>query len=135
MSTKAPTTLAKLLGIISGAAALTIVAIVASAAGHDGFARGAVVGGVAMLILMAVLWARGTRGGAAARIASGVADEREQRLFRDASADAGLAMFVAATGGAIWALFDAPAIAVAGIVLWTGLITFATSFAVRTRRG
>ena len=135
MSTEAPNTLAKIVGLISGAAALTIIAIVASAAGQDGFARGAIIGGVAMLVLMAVLWARGTHGGTAARIANGVADEREQRLFRDASADAGLVMFVAATGGAIWALFDAPEIAVAGIVLWSGLITFVVSFAVRSRRG
>ena len=136
MSTKsASSTIAKLTGLIFGAAGLTILAIVAHLADHDDFAKGAVIGGAITMLAIVVLWVRGTRGGAAARIASGVADERERLLFRESSADAAAAMFAAAVGGAIWALFDAPAIGVAGIVLWVGLITFLVSFAVRARRG
>lgn len=135
MSTSTKSTVAKLAGGIAAAATLTVIAIVAHAAGHDDFARGAVIGGAITLVAVVILWIRGARGGAAARLASGVADERERRLFRDAGADAAIAMFAAAIGGSIWALFDAPAIAVAGIVLWAGLITFVASAVVRARRG
>ena len=135
MSTKEPSTLAKIFGIVCGAAAITLVAIGASAAGRDDFAKGAVIGGAAMLIVMAVLFARGARGGAAARVANGVADERESRILRDAASNAAVAMFATAMGGAVWAMFDAPAIGLLAIVMWAGLITFTVSFALRVRKG
>ena len=43
-------------------------------------------------------------------------------------------MMVAAIGSAIWTLFDAEAIAVLAVVLWTGLLTWVLSFALRARR-
>lgn len=135
MSTKPTSLLAKITGLVAGAAALTIIAIIASAAGRESFARGAVIGGTVTLLAIAVLWVRGPRGGTAAHIVSGVADERERRMSRDATADAAGAMLVAGVAGAIWALFDAPAIAVAAIVLWAGLLTFLASLAIRSRRG
>ena len=135
MSTKPTSLLAKIAGLVSGAAALTVIAIVANAAGRESFARGAVVGGAITLLAIAVLWIRGARGGTAARLASGLADERERGLSREAGADAAGAMIVAGVAGAIWSLYDAPAIAVAGIVLWAGLLTFLVSLFIRSRRG
>ena len=127
--------IAKGVGLISAAAVLTIVIIIAKATDHDSFAKGALIGGAFTLIAMAFLLWRGSRGGAAARIASGSADERERRMFREASADAAIAMMFAAIGCAIWSLFDVEAIAVLAVVLWTGLLTWVVSLAVRIRRG
>lgn len=135
MSTKQPKTIAKVAGILAGAAAITLVAIVGYATDHDSFAKGAIIGGGAMLVTMLVLWSRAARGTTAAHIATGTADERERRMTREAAADAGFAMFAAAVGCAVWSLFDAEAIAVAGLVLWTGLLTWGTSMVVRVRRG
>ena len=81
-----------------------------------------------------LIW-RGSRGGAAAHIASGSADERERRMFREASADAAIAMMISAIGCAIWSLFDVEAIAVLAVVLWTGLLTWVISLGMRIRRG
>ncbi len=115
---------------------LTVIVIVANATDHASFAKGALIGGVIALVAMGFLWWRGSRGGAAAHLASGTADERERRIFRDAAADAAIAMLLAALGGAMWSLFDAEAIAVLAIVLWTGLLDVARRASrVRARRG
>ncbi|MGC4175076.1 hypothetical protein [Demequina sp.] len=135
MSTKAPSTIAKVTGILSGAAAITVIAILGYTTDHGSFAKGAIIGGAAVLIAMIVLWSGVGRSSTASRMASGQADERERHIFREAAADAGLAMFGAGVACAIWALFDAEAIGVAGIVLWTGLLTWGISMIVRLRRG
>ena len=121
--------------LVGAAAVLTIVIIIAKATDHDSFAKGALIGGAYALVAMAFLLWRGSRGGAAARIASGSADERERRMFREASADAAIAMMFAAVGCAIWSLFDVEAIAVLAVVLWTGLLTWVISLGVRIRKG
>ena len=127
--------LAKGIGLVSAAAVLTVVIAIAKATDHDSFAKGALVGGAFALLAMGFLLWRGSRGGAASRVASGNADERERRMFREASADAAIAMMGAAIGCAIWTLFDAEAIAVLAVVLWAGLLTWVVSFALRARRG
>ena len=135
MSTKPANTVAKVTGVLAGALAITLIAILGYATEHDSFAKGAIIGGGVMLLAMIILWARAGRGSTASRIATGQADERERHIFREAAADAGLAMFAAGVGCAIWSLFDAPAEGVAGIVLWTGLLTWGVSMIVRVRRG
>jgi hypothetical protein len=135
MSTEQPKTIAKVAGILAGAAAITLVAIIGYVTNHDSFAKGAIIGGGVMLVVMVVLSSRAARGTTAAHIATGTADERERRIFREAAADAGLAMFAAAVCCAVWSLFDAEAIAVAGVLLWTGLLTWGVSMIVRVRRG
>ncbi len=129
------TALGKAAGFVSAAAVLTVVVIVANATDHPSFAKGALIGGVIALLAMGFLWWRGARGGAAAHLVSGTADERERRLFRDAAADSAIAMMIAAVGGAIWSLFGAESIAVLAIVLWAGLLTWLISLAIRARRG
>ena len=135
MSTKPPNTIAKVGGVLAGAAAITLIAILGYATDHSSFAKGAIMGGCAVLIAVIILWSRAGRGSTASRIASGTADERERRIFREAAADAGIAMFAAGVGCAIWALFDAETIAAIGIVLWTGLLTWGISMIARVRRG
>jgi len=134
MSTKPG--LAPRIGAFVGAlTALTACYIVATVAGRDDFARGVIIGGGATLALLAILWWRGARGGTAAHVASGLADEREKAIARGALAHTAVAMFYAGVGGAIASLWDVEGIVVAGIVLWVGVITFAISFAVHARRG
>jgi|GEM_PF-6533997 len=133
MSTKPFHPAAFAAGLLGAAAAITVLAAVALSQDRGSFAKGVIIGGTATILVMAFLWWRGHRGGTAAHLASGIADERERRLFRDAVADGGLAMFAAALVGAIWSLFGAEAIAVVGVVLWVGLIAWAVSLAVRSR--
>lgn len=135
MSTKPFTTTAKVAGLLGGAAAITLLAWFAIAQDNFSFAKGVVVGGGLTLIAFVVLWSRAARGTTAARMATGQADERERRILREAAADAGAAMFAAGVACAIWALFEPPAIAIAGTVLWTGLLAWGASVIVRSRRG
>jgi len=135
MSTKPTSTIAKVSGILAGAAAITLVAILGYATDNDSFAKGAIIGGGTTLVVIAVLWARTGGRDTASRIVAGQGDERERHIFREALADAGLAMFIAGLGCAIWALFDAPAIGAAGVVLWTGLLAWGISMILRVRRG
>ena len=134
MSTKPVTPFAAIVGLMAGIAAITILVIVGRATDHDSFAKGIAIGGAVALLALAFLWWRGARGGTAARIASGNADERERRITREAFADTGIAMMCAAVGMTIATLWDVEAVAVGGVILWTGLITFLVSVGVRARR-
>ena len=133
--TKPKSAVAKASGLVAAAAVITGLVILANALDKPSFAKGVLIGGVVALLAVGFLLWRGSRGGAAAHLASGSADERERRMFRDAAADAAIAMMVAALAGAIWSLFDAEAIAVLAIVLWSGLLTWVISLVIRTRRG
>ena len=134
MLTKPVTPLAAITGLVAGVATITALIIVARATDHDSFAKGVAIGGTVALMALGFLFWRGARGGAAARIASGNADERERRIAREAFADTGIAMMVAAVAMSIATLWDVEAIAVGGVILWTGLITFLVSVGVRARR-
>lgn len=135
MSTKPLTTTAKVAGLLGGAAAISLLAWFAIANDNDSFAKGVVIGGGLTLIAFVVLWSRIARSTTAARMATGQADERERRILREAAADAAGAMFAAGVACAMWALFEPPAIAIAGTVLWTGLIAWGASVVIRSRRG
>jgi len=123
------------IGLFAGVTATAVLVALALSTDHASFAKGLAIGGGVAIVALAVLFWRGARGGAAARIASGNADEREQHIAREALADTGAAMFLSALVMTIATLWDVEAIAVGGIVLWTGVITFVTSVAVRSRRG
>ena len=134
MSTKPITPLAAIMGLVAGVATITILVVVARATDHDSFAKGIAIGGATAIVVLGVLWWRGARGGAAARIASGNADERERRITREALADTGVAMMAAGIGMTIATLWDVEAEAVGAVILWTGLLTFLISAGVRVRR-
>jgi len=134
MSTKPITPLAAIMGLVAGVATITILVVVARATDHDSFAKGIAIGGATAIVVLGVLWWRGARGGAAARIASGNADERERRITREARADTGVAMMAAGIGMTIATLWDVEAEAVGAVILWTGLLTFLISAGVRVRR-
>ena len=134
MSTKPITPLAAIMGLVAGVATITILVVVARATDHDSFAKGIAIGGATAILVLGVLWWRGARGGAAARIASGNADERERRITREALADTGVAMMAAGIGMTIATLWDVEAEAVGAVILWTGLLTFLISAGVRVRR-
>src|SRR6188768_4426617 len=131
MSTKPITPLAAIMGLVAGVATITILVVVARATDHDSFAKGIAIGGATAIVVLGVLWWRGARGGAAARIASGNADERERRITREALADTGVAMMAAGIGMTIATLWDVEAEAVGAVILWTGLLTFLISAGVR----
>ena len=134
MSTKPISPLAAIMGLVAGVATITILVVVARATDHDSFAKGIAIGGATAIVVLGVLWWRGARGGAAARIASGNADERERRITREALADTGVAMMAAGIGMTIATLWDVEAEAVGAVILWTGLLTFLISAGVRVRR-
>ena len=134
MSTKPITPLAAIMGLVAGVATITTLVVVARATDHDSFAKGIAIGGATAIVVLGVLWWRGARGGAAARIASGNADERERRITREALADTGVAMMAAGIGMTIATLWDVEAEAVGAVILWTGLLTFLISAGVRVRR-
>ena len=134
MSTKPVTPLRAVIGLVSGVAAIALLVMIANATGHASFAKGAAVGGAFAIVALAILFWRGARGGTAARIASGAADERERRITREAFADTGIAMMGAGVAMTIATLWDVEAVAVGGIILWTGLLTFLIDVTVRARR-
>ncbi|MFV0632762.1 hypothetical protein [Demequina sp.] len=124
---------AKVGGFVGGAAAVTLIAIVAYATGNDSVGKGAIIGGSITLVAAALLWTLGPRFGLASRAANGMADERDDRILTHAFADSAFAMGAAAVGcmiGSFWGLAGG---AVAGIVLWAGLLTFLVSTTVRSR--
>jgi hypothetical protein len=134
MSTDRTTFASRTASIVAALAVGTAMALAAHFAGNDSLARGIVVGvGIAMLAIVA-LWILGERAGTAGRIASGTADERDRRLKVDALADAAVAMLMTGAVAAVAAAFGVSAIAVAGSVVWAGLLAFTWSIVVRSRR-
>jgi hypothetical protein len=142
MSTSSTTTpkvaqsvLVRSFALLSAAAAVTAMALIAHAAGNDSIAKGAVIGGAATILIIAVLWLAGSRFGTAARIAAGESDERERLNTTRAVADAGYAMGFACIVTLIAGMYGMAAPLVAGAILWAGLLTGLISLVVRTRRG
>ncbi|WP_144276192.1 hypothetical protein [Demequina sp. NBRC 110053] len=137
MSTEGTRTMAapvaKAAGFVSGAAAVTAIAAIAYATGHDSIGKGAIQGGSVVLGIALVLWSAGPRLGLASRVANGVADERDDRILTGAFADSAMAMGIAAVGGMIGSFYGLPGWGVAGLVLWAGLLTFLVSTVARSR--
>jgi hypothetical protein len=134
MSTKRNALAVRAAALATGVTVAGILAWILYAAGKESTAKGVIIGASAVVLAAVILWARGTRGGAAARLASGEGDERERMVMTQAAADGALVMFIAGVVGTIGALFGWSAVAVAGSILWTGLIAIAASFAIRIRR-
>jgi hypothetical protein len=133
MSTERIRLVPALAGFVGGLVAATALALVAWNAGNGSVAKGIVVGASLTLVCAVVLWVVGPRAGLAGRLANAKADERDDRIMTRALADAALAMGVAACAGVVWAMYGAEAIAIAGVVLWSGLVTLLISATVRSR--
>ena len=135
MSTKQSSLAVRIISLVAGLTAAGIIAWVMYAAGNESSAKGILVGAGAVVLVAIGLWVRGSRGGAAARLASGEGDERERLVMTQAASDSFFVMLGAGVLGMVGAAFGWTAIAVAGIILWAGLIAIAVSFAIRIRRG
>lgn len=134
MSTNATPLIVKAFAFVAGAAAASILAAVAYGAGYDSVGKGIIQGASGTLVLVLILWVVGPRLGLAGRVAAGTTDERDDRILTGAFADSAVAMGVAAVGSLVGSLYGLPGLAVAGIVLWAGLLTFLGSTVVRSRR-
>lgn len=135
MSTKANVLVIRLIPLVAGLTVAGVLAWIVYAAGNTSMAKGIVIGASATLALAVVLWVRGSRGGTAARLASGEGDERDRHIMTLAAADGAFVMLVAGVVGLVGAVFGWPAVAALAVVIWAGLLAIAISFAVRTRRG
>jgi hypothetical protein len=134
MSTKRNALAIRVTALATGVTAAGALAWILYATGNESTAKGVIIGAGAVVLAAVVLWARGTRGGAAARLASGEGDERERMVMTQAAADGAFVMLIAGVVGTVGALFGWSAVAVAGSILWAGLISIAVSFAIRIRR-
>lgn len=134
MSTRATPLIAKAAAFVAGAAAASVLAAVAYATGYDSIGKGMIQGAAVALGLILLLWLVGPRLGLGSRVANGVADERDDRILTAAFADSAFGMGIAAIGSMVGSFYGLPGAAVAGIVLWAGLLTFLTSTVVRSRR-
>ncbi|GIG55170.1 hypothetical protein [Demequina activiva] len=134
MSTKASPLIAKAAAFVAGAAAASVLAAIAYAAGYDSVSKGMIQGASVMLGIILILWIVGPRLGLGSRVANGVADERDDRILTAAFADSAVGMGLAAVGAMVGSFYGLPGVAVAGIVLWVGVLTFSASAVVRSRR-
>ena len=134
MSTKPLPLIAKVGAFVGGAAAVSILAALAYAAGYDSLGKGMIQGGSVTLGFILILWVVGPRLGLAGRVASGQVDERDDRILTSAFADSAFGMGIAAVGSLVGSFYGLPGWGAAGIVLWAGLITFLTSTVLRSRR-
>lgn len=134
MSTKPIATTAKAIGLVTGAAAASGLAAIAYATGYDSLGKGMIQGASAALGVILILWLVGPRIGLAGRVASGQADERDDRIVTSSFADSAFGMGIAAVGSMIGSFYGLPGWGAAGIVLWAGLLTFLVSTVARSRR-
>lgn len=134
MSTKSLTLVHKAFAFVAGAAAASILAAIAYAAGYDSIGKGAIQGASVTLGVILILWVVGPRLGLAGRVASGKGDERDDRILTSAFADSAFGMGIAAVGSMIGSFYGLPGWGVAGVVIWAGLMTFLISTVIRSRR-
>jgi len=124
------------IGTLAGGITCALLATIAWAAGHPDFARGIVTGGAVGIAAAVTLKAmsRTRFANAEARLAAGMADEREKKFAVQSLAMAAVAMYVAAILSAFANLFGLEAQAGLAIVMLTGLICASASFAMLARR-
>lgn len=134
MSTKPVPVAVRIVSLLFAGLAAGVLAFIAHLAGNDSMAKGIVMGAGATIVIAIVLWALGRRAGAPGRIATGQADERESRILTEAGSDAAFVMLIAGVVGTIGSLYDWHGAVVGAIVLWSGLLTVVVSFFVRLRR-
>ena len=113
-------------------AAITGVAYLFNRADQPSMAKGAMIGGGAMIVALAVAAIAGKRG--PGRVALRLADERENGITDRSFAHAALVMGAVAVGCMIAAAYGLSGVAVSGAILWAGALAFAISFTVQTRR-
>lgn len=121
----------------SGALAVAGLSYLARLADNDSLARGIVaggIGGIAIVLTLLVL-SRTRFSTPEARLTAGKADERESRLATRSAAIAGIAMYAAAVVAVFLTAFGVEPQAGYAIIMFTGLLAGAISYAVSVRRG
>jgi hypothetical protein len=119
--------------------ALVALALVTAAAwysfahGHDDFARGLIIGGVASVTAVVLSTLLGQRGPSFFRVLGGFADERERSMMHRAGAHGALGMMAAACAFAI-AAPSISALVTSGVILWAGILATAASLLLQARR-
>jgi len=128
-----------LAALVSGVVAVGVAALVFAAIGHPDSARGAVVGGSAMIALFVALrWRavhRADAAGPAARVGAGVGDERDRAIMTQALATTGAFSFVTITGLCVALVCGAPALPAVTIAAFVHYGVFVAAFALHARRG
>ena len=119
----------------TGCAAFVGLALLAD---NRSLAKGMIVGGsiaLAAYVALAVISHVRSDAPPEARLATGIADERDRQLATRAAAHAAIAMYAVSVVGAIALAFDASGLAVLACVMWAGLVTAGLSFIISVRRG
>lgn len=140
MSTTSRSTLVQgLVGFACGlAAAVTLVALLASN-GQDSMAKGAATGGGAVLLLFCVVVVRALRNPARLthpeRTVTGHGDERDVRLAEKAFATTGLVAIPATAVATVALALGAPMIPVMAVLMWLLVGALVVASVVAARRG
>jgi len=140
MSTTDRTTLVQaVVGLACGlAAAVTLVTLLATN-GQDSMAKGAAIGGGAVLVLFCVAVVRALRNPArlthAERTVTGHGDERDRRLTEKAFATTGLVAIPTASGVTVALALGAPVVPVMGSFVWLLVVVLVVASVVGARRG
>lgn len=123
--------------VVAGSTACAAFVALALVADKPSLAKGMVIGGsltLAAFVALTVVAHVRRDAPPEARLATGIADERDRRLATRAMAHAAIAMYAVAVGGAIALAFGASGIAVLACVMWAGLLTAGLSFIISVRR-
>ena len=124
--------------VVAGSTACAAFVALALAADKPSLAKGMVTGGslaLAAFVALSVIAHVRRDAPPEARLATGLADERDRRLATRAAAHAAIAMYAVSVGGVMALAFGASGIAVLGCVMWAGLLAAGLSFIVSVRRG
>lgn len=125
-------------GLLTGLAAVLVLAAVVAANGERDTAAGVLTGGLLVLALLAVARARtvrqATSAATASRVAGGEPDERDRQVLQRAAATVGLSAFLVAPVSLVASLAGADAEAVLGALPWVFIAVGVVSFVVVDRR-
>lgn len=119
--------------------AVGAIAIAFALLGETDTAQGALVGGAVTIVLLVVARWRATRrsarAGSAARVAGGLADERDRAIMGQALAVTGNASFLVLAVGSVIAVAGADALALLASLMVVQVAVLVVSFVVLQRRG
>jgi hypothetical protein len=140
MSTTDPRTrrIAWWAGLLTGLAAVLVLAAVVAANGERDTAAGVLTGGLLVLALVAVARARAVRNATSAatasRVAGGEPDERDRQVLQRSAATVGLSAFLVAPVSLVVSLAGVDAETVLGALPWVFIAVGVVSFVVVDRR-
>ena len=128
-----------LVGLTSGLAAAVTLVILLAANGQDSMAKGAAIGGGAVLLLFCVAVVRALRNPTrlthAERTVTGHGDERDLRLTEKALATTGLVAIPATAVATVALTLGAPTVPVMAVLMWLLVVVLVVASVVGARRG